>query len=149
MSLIRVTRKFHFEMAHALYEYDGICRNIHGHTYNLEVTLLGEPKSEPGHPKDGMVIDFGRLKELVQTKIVKHFDHALVVNSLFPDDHIEAFKKATERMIVVDFQPTTENLLLHFAQILQQAFPSNVSLFSMRLYETSNSFAEWYSTDNQ
>jgi 6-pyruvoyltetrahydropterin/6-carboxytetrahydropterin synthase len=149
MPKIRVTRKFHFEMAHALFEYDGICRNIHGHTYLLEVTITGDPKSEPGHPKDGMVMDFGQLKKLVKEKIVRQFDHALMVNALFPNDHIEALKKGTERMIVVDFQPTTENLLLHFAEILQQAVPSNVSLFSIRLHETSNSYAEWLASDNQ
>ena len=148
MPKIRVTRKFSFEMAHALYEYDGLCRNIHGHTYNLEVCLLGEPKKEAGHPKDGMVIDFGNLKELVKKSIVDVFDHALLVNSLFPKENIEAFQKATERLIVVDFQPTTENLVLHFVEILQQELPSNVSLFSMRLYETSNSFAEWFASDN-
>ena len=148
MPKVRVTKKFHFEMAHALYEYDGICRNIHGHTYHLEVTLIGEIQKESGHPKDGMVMDFSILKALVVDKIVCVFDHALVVNSLFPQDHIEAFKKASERIIVVDFQPTTENLIVHFSEILQQAVPSNVSLFSMRLYETENSFAEWFASDN-
>lgn len=148
MSKIRVTKKFHFEMAHALYQYDGICRNIHGHTYHLEVTLLGEIQNAAGNPKDGMVIDFGILKKLVEAKIVRVFDHALVVNSLFQPDSIEAFKKATERLVVVDFQPTTENLVLHFSEILQQEIPSNVSLFSMRLYETENSFAEWFASDN-
>ncbi len=148
MSKIRITKKFHFEMAHALYEYDGICKNIHGHTYHLEVTLIGEVQQENGHPKDGMVMDFGILKKLVKEKIVQNFDHALVVNSLFPADHIAAFKKATERLVTVNFQPTTENLVVHFARILQQALPLNVSLFSMRLYETENSYAEWFASDN-
>lgn len=148
MPKIRVTKKFHFEMAHALYEYDGICRNIHGHTYHLDVTLIGAIQKEQGHPKDGMVMDFSVLKKIVKEKIVQHFDHALVVNALFPTDHINAFKKATERLVVVDFQPTTENLVVHFAKIIQQALPLNVSLFSMRLYETRNSYAEWFASDN-
>ena len=148
MPKIRVTKKFHFEMAHALYEYDGICRNIHGHTYNLEVTLIGITMEERGHPKDGMVIDFSQLKKVVTESIISVFDHALVVNSHFPKDNLAAFKKTTERLIIVDFQPTTENLIVHFAHILQQAFSSNVKLFSMRLYETQNSFAEWFASDN-
>ena len=73
MPKIRVTKRFHFEMAHTLYEYDGLCRNIHGHSYNLEVTLIGEPRNEPGHPKDGMVLDFGDLKEIVKSEIVGRF----------------------------------------------------------------------------
>ncbi len=149
MPKIRVTRKFSFEMAHALYEYDGLCRNIHGHTYNLEVCLLGDVKNEAGHPKDGMVIDFGKLKGIVKKSIVDVYDHTLLVNSLFPEESILAFRKATERLIVLDFQPTTENLVLHFGHILQQELPSNVSLFSLRLFETSNSFAEWFASDNQ
>lgn len=149
MPKIRITRKFHFEMAHALFEYDGLCKNIHGHTYNLEVTLLGETRNEHGHPKDGMVMDFGNIKKLVKLKIVNVYDHALVVNSLFPEEKIQAFRKATERLIIVDFQPTSENMVTYFANILQQDLPSNVSLFSIRLYETSTSYAEWFASDNQ
>ena len=92
----------------------------------ITVCLLGEPKKEAGHPKDGMVLDFGELKGTVRKSIVDVFDHALLVNSLFPKETIEAFQKATERLIVVDFQPTTENLVLHFVEILQQELPSNV-----------------------
>jgi len=148
MPKIRITRKFHFEMAHALFEYDGLCKNIHGHTYNLEVTLLGETRNEQGHPKDGMVMDFGKLKKLVKSRIVNVYDHALVVNSLFPEEHIQACRKATERLIIVDFQPTSENMVTYFANILQQDLPSNVSLFSIRLYETLTSYAEWFASDN-
>jgi 6-pyruvoyl tetrahydropterin synthase/QueD family protein len=66
-------------MAHTLYEYNGLCRNIHGHSYNLEVTISGEPRKEPGHPKDGMVLDFSELKDIVRTHVVHPFDHALAV----------------------------------------------------------------------
>ena len=149
MPKIRITKKFHFEMAHALFEYDGLCKNIHGHTYNLEVTLLGETRNEHGHPKDGMVMDFGSLKKLVKSRIVNVYDHALVVNSLFPEEHIQAFGKATERLIIVDFQPTSENIVAYIAQIIQQQLPSSVSLYSIRLFETVTSFAEWFAHDNQ
>ncbi|MCY1721243.1 6-carboxytetrahydropterin synthase QueD [Prolixibacteraceae bacterium Z1-6] len=149
MSIIRVTKKFHFEMAHALYNYDGLCKNIHGHTYNLEITLLGEIRKEPGHPKDGMVIDFGNLKKLVKSNIINVFDHSLVINPLFPKEQIESMKNATERLIILDFQPTSENMVVYFAEKLQQVLPSNVSLFSIRLYETATSYAEWFASDNE
>ncbi len=148
MPKIRVTKRFHFEMAHALYEYDGLCRNIHGHSYNLEVTLIGELKKQPGHPKDGMVLDFGELKKIVNSKIVKRYDHALMVNSLFPKSQIELLKQTTERIIIVDFQPTSENIVIDISKILQQHLPSGVSLFSIRLFETVTSFAEWFASDN-
>jgi len=149
MSKIRVAKRFHFEMAHALFQYNGLCRNIHGHSYNLEVTLIGKSKQEPGHPKDGMVLDFGDIKEIVKTNIVDRYDHALMVNSLFTDSQIEILKKTTNRIIVVDFQPTSENIVADIATILQQLMPAGVSLFSIRLYETVTSYAEWFASDNQ
>jgi 6-pyruvoyltetrahydropterin/6-carboxytetrahydropterin synthase len=105
MPKIRVTKRFHFEMAHTLYEYDGLCRNIHGHSYNLEVTLIGEPRKEPNHPKDGMVMDFGELKKMVKAEIVDRFDHALMVNNLVPESQLELLQKTTDRIIIVEFQP--------------------------------------------
>lgn len=148
MAKVRVTKRFHFEMAHALYQYDGLCRNIHGHSYNLTVTLIGEPGNVPGHPKDGMVLDFGELKKIVNSNVVDRFDHALMVNSLVSDEQIELLKQTTERVIVVDFQPSSENIVTYIAEILQQHLPENVSLFSVRLYETVTSYAEWFASDN-
>lgn len=149
MPKIRVTKRFHFEMAHTLYEYDGLCRNIHGHSYNLEVTLIGEPRKEPNHPKDGMVMDFSDLKKIVNTEIVDRFDHALMVNRLIPETQLELLKKTTNRIIIVDFQPTSENIAAFIAEILQQHLPTDVTLFSIRLFETVTSFAEWFAIDNQ
>lgn len=148
MPKIRVTKRFHFEMAHTLYEYDGLCQNIHGHSYLLEITLIGEPRNEPSHPKDGMVMDFGQIKELVKTHIVNRFDHALMVNKLVPEKQKQLLNQTTERFIVVDFQPTSENMVVYIANILQQHLPSGVNLFSVRLYETATSFAEWFASDN-
>jgi 6-pyruvoyltetrahydropterin/6-carboxytetrahydropterin synthase len=136
-------------MAHTLYGYDGLCHNIHGHSYNLEVTLIGEPKKQPGHPKDGMVLDFGDLKNIVKAQIVNRFDHALMVNKLVPEKQIGLLKKTTGRIIVVGFQPTSENIVAYIAEILQQHLPSDVSIFSIRLYETVTAFAEWFASDNQ
>ncbi len=148
MPKTRITKRFSFEMAHALFAYEGVCKNLHGHTYQLDVTLLGDVNQEPGEPEDGMVMDFGKLKKLVNESIVDRFDHALVVNTLAPAQQIEALKMTTERLLQVDFQPTSENLVVYFATILQQVLPANVSLYSIRLYETKTSYAEWFANDN-
>ena len=148
MAQVRVTKRFHFEMAHMLYEYDGLCKNIHGHSYNLEVTITGIPLQQPGNPKDGMIIDFSDLKEIVKTNISQRFDHSLMVNRYSTQKVIELLKKTTNRVILVDFQPTTENIVSYIASILQQHLPSNVTLYSIRLYETVTSFAEWFASDN-
>lgn len=148
MAQVRVTKRFHFEMAHMLYKYDGICENIHGHSYNLEVTIAGKPLHQPGNPKDGMIIDFGDLKNIVKTHITERFDHSLMVNSLIPEEQVERLKKITNRLIIVGFQPTTENIVSYIAGILQQHLPPDVTLYSIRLYETVTSFAEWIVSNN-
>ena len=64
MSKIRITKQFSFETGHALFGYDGKCRNVHGHSYKLSVTVIGSPIEEEGAVKLGMVIDFSDLKKL-------------------------------------------------------------------------------------
>ena len=72
---VKVTKIFTFEMAHALLDYDGACRNVHGHSYKLYVTIFGEPIQSPGHPKDGMVMDF---KDLELVWISKAFEKVAI-----------------------------------------------------------------------
>ena len=79
MAVIRLTKEFSFEAAHALDGYDGPCREIHGHSYRLFVTVAGRPVADPGNPKYGMVMDFGVLKRIVNEQIVSRFDHAFVL----------------------------------------------------------------------
>jgi len=79
MAKIRVTKEFNFEMAHALYNYEGPCRNIHGHSYRLFVTVKGTPIKDVKHPENGMVIDFSKLKKIVKENIINIFDHSLVL----------------------------------------------------------------------
>ncbi len=148
-SVIRVTKEFHFEMAHVLQDYDGPCRNVHGHSYRLFVTLSGVPVNEPGNPKNGMVMDFTDLKHIVKTEIVSVFDHCVVVSTGFERDKLELFKKAFGNMVLVDYQPTCENLVQDFALRIKALLPERVSLHSLKLYETANSFAEWFASDNE
>ena len=79
MAIIRLTKEFSFESAHALDGYDGLCREIHGHSYRLFVTIKGEPVSEESNPKLGMVMDFGDLKRIVNGEIIDRLDHSFVM----------------------------------------------------------------------
>lgn len=142
---IKVTKIFTFEMAHALWGYDGECRNIHGHSYKLHVTLAGSPLQQSGHPKDGMVIDFKQLKTLIKKIIISPYDHALLLNEQTPDDIITSLKKGYQKIIPKPFQPTCENLVLEFAQEIQKELPEDIVLFRLKLYETATSYAEWES----
>ena len=149
MKRIRVTKEFHFEMAHALWNYDGVCKHIHGHSYKLFVTIAGEPINDASDPKLGMVLDFTDLKKVVKEPIVDKLDHSLVLNSAaegkIPDDSNQMYKKVH----LFDFQPTCENLVLYIVDIVLPLLAPGVDLYSVRLYETASSFAEWYMVDNQ
>ena len=147
-STIRVTREFSFEMAHVLRNYDGPCRNVHGHSYRLFVTLSGVPVNDPDNPKNGMVIDFTELKNIVLDKIVNQFDHTVVVSRDFDREKKGMMEKIFGNTVVVDYQPTCENLVADFAGRLIEEMPAGISLHSLRLYETAKSYAEWFAEDN-
>ena len=147
MPIVRITKEFRFEGAHALNGYDGKCRHIHGHSYLMYVTIKGRPLENETHPKNGMLIDFGILKRIVNENIVEKFDHALVMkkDSVLSSEIQENYGN----VIITDFQPTSENLICHFAEILKDKLPAEVELSAIRLYETATSYAEWLSEDNQ
>ena len=149
MNTIRITKEFSFETGHALYGYDGKCRNVHGHSYKLSVTVIGKPIDEAGAIKLGMVIDFGDLKKIVKEEIVNPFDHATVFNKNTP--HLELameLKTRGHRVILADYQPTSENMVIDFAQKISAKLPDNIKLHSLKLRETETAYAEWFSSDN-
>lgn len=147
MAIVRVTKIFRFEMAHALWEYDGLCKNIHGHSYILKVTVSGTPIADPKEIKEGMVIDFGDLKRVVNKHIVDVYDHSLVLNKKAPVAGFSEIKEMFDRHHYTDFQPTAENLVIHYAEVLQRELPKEVKLESIVLFETANSYAEWLASD--
>lgn len=150
MSNIRITKQFDFETGHALYGYDGKCKNVHGHSYKLSVTVIGKPIEDSSNVKLGMVIDFGDLKKIVITEIVDKFDHATVFNKNTP--HIELAAELEKRghsVILVDYQPTSEMMLIDFAQKIKSRLPKNIELHSLKLRETGTSHAEWFASDQE
>ncbi|WP_405610945.1 6-pyruvoyl trahydropterin synthase family protein [Polaribacter sp. Asnod1-A03] len=149
MSTIRITKQFSFETGHALYGYDGKCKNVHGHSYKLSVTVSGKPITDSSNVKFGMVIDFGDLKKIVNEEIVDIFDHATVFNKNTP--HVELAKELMDRghhVLLVDYQPTSEMMVIDFAQKIENRLPNNIKLHSMKLQETDSSFAEWFASEN-
>jgi 6-pyruvoyltetrahydropterin/6-carboxytetrahydropterin synthase len=148
-TVIRVTKEFSFEMAHALWNYDGPCKNVHGHSYRLFVTLSGTPADDPNDPKNGMVIDFTDLKNLVRKEIISVFDHAVTLSGNYGDEKIEMLRRMFGNTVVVDYQPTCENLVADFAERIKKQLPENVRLYSLKLYETAGSYAEWHASDNE
>ena len=148
MAIIRLTKEFSFEAAHALGGYDGPCREIHGHSYRLFVTIKGEPSTDPTNPKQGMVMDFGVLKKIVSEEIISRFDHALVLRSTADEALRKLLAEQFDNLIVVNYQPTCENMLDDFSRRISARLPEGVELHSLRLHETATSYAEWYAEDN-
>ena len=142
---IRITKEFKFEMAHALYGYDGLCKNIHGHSYKLWVTVKGNVLQKNNHKKNGMVMDFGELKQITNKHIIDKYDHSFVLNKHTPHSNIDF--SAFEKVYFLPYQPTSENLVEDFANIIIKKLPKNITLHKVVLSETATSFAEWHSDD--
>jgi 6-pyruvoyltetrahydropterin/6-carboxytetrahydropterin synthase len=96
-----------------------------------------------------MVIDFTDLKGIVKKEIVNVFDHSVVVGRQFEKEKTELFSKLFGNVVLVDYQPTCENLISDFAGRITRQLPSGIKLHNLKLYETAKSFAEWYASDNE
>ena len=145
---VRVTKQFKFETGHAIYGYDGLCKNVHGHSFKLDVTIIGQPINDPDHVKNGMVIDFGDLKTIVNQEIVDLFDHATVLNVNSPHKEIaDEMESRGHKILRVSYQPTCEMMIIDFALKLKAKLPNHLKLYSLKLRETETAFAEWYADD--
>ena len=148
--VIRITKEFKFETGHALYGYDGLCKNVHGHSYKLSVTLLGTPITDPNHMKYGMVMDFSDLKKIVNETIVTHFDHATVLNVDSPHKELaDTMESRGHKIMRVQYQPTSEMMVLDFAEKIKARLPEQLKLHHLILRETETSYAEWYASDQE
>ena len=148
MTAIRITKEFRFEAAHALHGYDGPCKSIHGHSYELSVTVSGTPLENKESPKTGMVMDFGDLKKIIKKNIIDAVDHSLILNNNYPVEDVQKISEVFCNIVWVGYQPTSENLLADFAARIIPLLPEGVKLYSLKLRETATSFAEWFAADN-
>ncbi len=148
MEKIRLTKEFHFEMAHALWNYDGSCKSIHGHSYKLFITLIGNPISGISNPKNGMVADFSDMKKWIKEPILDFLDHALIISKDADPLSLSNVSQMFDKLRIVNYQPTCENLLIDIVGKIKPKLPENLSLHSVKLCETATSYAEWFASDN-
>lgn len=145
---IRITKEFKFETGHALFGHDGLCKNVHGHSYKLSITLKGKPIEDPSSVKFGMLMDFSDLKAIVNKLIVKPYDHATVLNVNSPHKELaDSMEQAGHKIIRVNYQPTSEMMVINFAEKIAAALPPNLELHHLSLRETETCYAEWYASD--
>lgn len=146
--MIRITKIFTFETAHVLFNYDGKCKNMHGHSYKLYVTVKGTPINDIDHPKNGMVVDFGDIKKIVKSEIIDHWDHAVLLNGVSPHKKLgENLEEQGHKVIYCNYQPTCENMLFEIAEKVKNRLPESVTLAYLKLHETENSYGEWFAED--
>lgn len=147
--MIRITKIFTFETAHILYGYDGKCKNVHGHSYKLFVSIKGKPIDNINDCKNGMVIDFGDLKKIVNEEIVNQWDHAVMLNANSPHKDLgKDLESQGHKVIFCNYQPTCENMLYDIAEKIKKRLPSQVELAYLKLHETENSYGEWFAEEN-
>ncbi len=139
--MLQLTKIFPFETAHAVHGYEGPCRNIHGHSYELHVTVAAAGSGDEFIAPPGFLIDFKDIKRIVKAEIVDYFDHKLVLSKAYLQAHPEI--KEHENLIVWEYEPSAENILLYTRQQLKKILPEDIHIRSMRLYETRTSYAEW------
>lgn len=147
--MIRITKIFTFETAHILYGYDGKCKNVHGHSYKLFVSIKGKPIDNINDCKNGMVIDFGDLKKIVNEEIVNQWDHAVMLNANSPHKDLgKDLESQGHKVIFCNYQPTCENMLYDIAEKIKKRLPRQVELAYLKLHETENSYGEWFAEEN-
>ena len=141
-----ITRRLEFDAGHRISTHTSQCRHLHGHRYVIEVTLLGNIIAEEGVPEQGMVMDFSEIKRIVREQIVDPCDHAFLVYK--NDTMVVDFLRSLEnhKTVILDSQPTAENLVNVAFLILDEAFQKNygdrLRLERVRLYETPNCWAD-------
>lgn len=131
-----VTKTVRFDAAHVLTNHKGLCKNLHGHTYRVDVSV-----SREGGGAD-MVIDFKDLKKIATETICDRFDHAFMYNSESQGEREIAavVEKHGMRTASIPFRSTAENLAMYFFGELSRRIEG---LSSVRVWETSDSCAEY------
>jgi 6-pyruvoyltetrahydropterin/6-carboxytetrahydropterin synthase len=132
---MKIAKEFHWEMGHRLPEHFDKCKNIHGHSYKMIIELEGDVA------ESGMVMDYYDVKKIVNP-IIEKLDHAFMVYN--QDKEIISFlEKMKSKMVIVEFQSTVENICKYFlSEIKKISLPKNIERILVRIYETSDDYAE-------
>src|SRR5258707_9730720 len=131
--MYRVTREIRFCYGHRLLNYDGKCRHLHGHNGRAVITLAAGALDSLG-----MVMDFGRIKDVVSAWIDSTLDHRMLLHK---DDPVLPFlRQQGEPVYVMDVNPTAENIArLIYDYVVSQGFP----VIEVQLWETDTCFASY------
>ncbi|NQV53756.1 MAG: 6-carboxytetrahydropterin synthase QueD [Flavobacteriales bacterium] len=134
--MISITKIFGFEAAHAISNHPGKCRNVHGHSYALHVTISSDQLNE-----QEMIMDFHDLKVMVKEHVVGRLDHALILSR--KGELAEEFANHTGKLTWLDREPTAECMLSLIVEWISPVLPESITLERLQLWETTTSYAQW------
>jgi 6-pyruvoyltetrahydropterin/6-carboxytetrahydropterin synthase len=135
--MITVTKTIKFDAAHVLTNHQGLCKNLHGHTYRVDVSV-----AETAGEENDMVIDFKDLKRIAAETICEKFDHAFICNTASRGEMeiAEVVERHGMRTVRLPFRSTAENLARYFFEELKPRIPG---LALVKVWETADSSAEY------
>ena len=135
--MLTITKSVKFDAAHVLTNHKGLCKNLHGHTYRVDVSV----RQAEGDGSD-MVMDFKDVKRICEETVLSKFDHAFIYDetSVGESDIAAVVQKNGMRTAALPFRSTAENL----ARWIFGALEGRIAgLYAVRVYETADSFAEY------
>lgn len=133
--MIVLKKTFKFDAAHRLLLHEGLCKNLHGHTWEIVIEATGAPAD------DGMILDFKELKSIVAIAIIGQFDHSVILHE--SDPLLPVVRPLVGRIVVLKDHPTCENLSKMFFAMLAPAMPLGVTLTSVEVFESPGSSAKF------
>lgn len=143
---MRITRRLEFDAGHRIPQHQSRCRNLHGHRYAIEITLVGEPITEQGAAQRGMVMDFSEVRDIAWRELVEAWDHAFL--AWREDTEVVAFLRTLpgHKTVLFDEPPTAEHLAAVAFRRLEPAYrgryADGLQLERVRIYETPNCWAD-------
>ena len=144
--MLTITRKLEFDAGHRIPDHKSQCRNLHGHRYTLEITLVGDVIEQEGNSDNGMIMDFSDVKALAKQHLVDVWDHAFLVYA--GDTAVREFLASLpgHKTVTIDRIPTVENLARTAFDLLKTVFTdrygTGLRLRKLVLHETPNCWAE-------
>ncbi len=144
--MITITRKLEFDAGHRIPDHKSQCRNLHGHRYTLEITLVGKVIEQEGSTDNGMIMDFSDVKALAKEHLVDVWVHAFLVYD--KDGPVRDFHASLpdHKTVIIDCIPTVENLARTAFNLWKAAYKdrygTGLHLHRLVLHETPNCWAE-------
>lgn len=145
-----ISKKIHIHMGHRIPNHKSKCRNLHGHTYTIEVGVNDKVITTKDSTLEGMVIDYSDLKDIIMKEIDIKLDHGFMVYD--KDPLVGEWKKSRimlgMKIIIVDFIPTAENIAKYLYYIMKKKLKEkNIEIYNIKIWETPTSLAVYSKND--